>query len=56
MSDAQLYEDTFTITTLLDQTYDRVARVMGTSADSTTSVTLDINSELYPLNTGENVN
>lgn len=56
MTDAQLYEDSFTITTLLDQTYDRVARALGTSTDSTTSLTLDINSELYPVATGENMN
>ena len=52
-TDAQLYEQQFEITTVLDQTYDRVARVMGTSSDSDTSMTLDINSELYPLQTGE---
>ena len=56
MADAQLYEETFTATTLLDQTYDRVHRVLGTSADSTTAITLDVNSELYPITTGENFN
>lgn len=56
MADAQLYEDSFTITTVLDQNYERVARVMGTSSDSTTSLTLDINNELYPLGTGEGIN
>jgi hypothetical protein len=53
MTDSHLYEDSFQITTVLDETYDRVARIMGTSADSTTSLTLDINNELYPLQTGE---
>lgn len=52
-NDAQLYEEQFEISTVLDQTYDRVARVMGTSADSSTSMTLDVNSELYPLSTGD---
>lgn len=56
MTDAQLYEDSFTITNLLDENYDRVARVMGNSADNTTTMTLDFNSELFPLTTGENVN
>jgi len=56
MTDAQLYEDSFTITTLLDQNYDRVARLIANSADNTTTMTLDINSELFPLGTGENVN
>lgn len=55
MSDAQLYEEQFEITTVLDQTYDRVARVMGTSSSSDTSITLDINNELFPLQTGERV-
>ena len=54
-TDAQLYEDQFTITTVLDQTYERVARVMGTSGNSDTSLTLDLNSELYPLQTGEQI-
>lgn len=55
-TDAALYEDTFQITTVLDQTYDRVARVMGITNTSDTSLTLDINSELYPLQTGDHVN
>ena len=54
--DATLYEEHFEIMTVLDQTYDRVARVMGTSNSSDTSLTLDVNSELYPLQTGEHVN
>jgi len=54
-NDATLYEEQFEITTVLDQTYDRVARVMGTSPNSDTSLTLDVNSELYPLQTGEHV-
>ena len=54
-TDAQLYEETFTITTVLDQTYDRVARIMGSSHSSDTSVTLDINSELYPIQSGEQI-
>ena len=55
-NDATLYEDNFEITAVLDQTYDRVARVIGISADNKTSLTLDINSELYPLQTGEHMN
>ncbi|EGP84402.1 unnamed protein product [Zymoseptoria tritici ST99CH_1A5] len=53
MSDAQLYEEAFNVNTLLDQAYDRVHRVIGTSQDSSTSYTLDINCELYPLVAGE---
>ena len=54
-ADAQLYEDSFTITTLVPKTYDRVDRILATSADNTTSLTLDINSELYPLQPNENI-
>ncbi|GAM90123.1 hypothetical protein ANO11243_081630 [Dothideomycetidae sp. 11243] len=49
MADAQLYEDTFTISTVNDAKYDRVSRISALSADSSTSLTLDINTELYPL-------
>lgn len=52
-TDAALYEDSFQITTVLDQTYDRVARVLGITSSSDTSLTLDINSELFPLQAGE---
>lgn len=55
MSDAILLEQPFTITTLLDQKYDRVARVLGTSQDSQMQMTLDVNSDLYPIQTGENI-
>ncbi|KAK0942380.1 DNA-directed RNA polymerases I, II, and III subunit RPABC3 [Friedmanniomyces endolithicus] len=54
-ADAQLYEETFTVTTLAPQAYDRVSRVIATSTDATTSLTLDVNSELYPLSPGENI-
>ena len=54
MADAQLYEESFNAISVLDQTYDRVHRILGTSSDSSTSLTLDINSELYPINAGEN--
>lgn len=56
MADAQLYEETFQCTTLLTETYDRVHRVLGTSHDNTTSITLDINSELYPIGTQDSFN
>ncbi|TKA76283.1 hypothetical protein B0A55_01837 [Friedmanniomyces simplex] len=54
-ADAQLYEEAFTITTLAPQAYDRVSRLIATSTDNTTSLTLDVNSELYPLSPGENI-
>lgn len=58
MSDSQLYEDTFTITSLNarndgSQKYDRVLRITATSADQTTTATLDVNHELFPVNTND---
>lgn len=55
MADAQLYEDTFTITGVNSAKYDRVSRVTGTSADNLTLMTLDINTELYPLSPNDPV-
>lgn len=55
-SDAALYEENFTVTGIRNDTYDRVVRAFGTSNNSDTSFTLDINSELYPLAVNENVN
>lgn len=53
--DATLYEEAFSITTVVDDKYERVARVLGASQDSLTSLTLDINNELYPLAVGDTV-
>ena len=40
--DATLYEEVFQITTVIDDKYERVARVIGASQDSLTSLTLDM--------------
>lgn len=53
MADATLFDDTFTITSLNAQKYDRVSRITGTSADSLTVLSLDVNTEIYPVNVGE---
>ena len=53
MADSQLYEDTFTITALNSQKYDRVSRLTATSADSATILTLDVNTELWPVNVND---
>ncbi|GAB7346932.1 hypothetical protein MBLNU459_g1997t1 [Dothideomycetes sp. NU459] len=55
MADATLYDDAFTITSLNSQKYDRVSRITGTSADSLTILSLDINTEIYPVAVGEAV-
>lgn len=53
MADATLFDDTFTITALNSQKYDRVSRLTGTSSDSLTVLSLDINTEIYPITVGE---
>ncbi|KAI1124648.1 DNA-directed RNA polymerases and 3 polypeptide [Nemania abortiva] len=53
--DAQLFEDTFTITKYDQSKYDRVARITGTSTDNQTTMSLDINIELFPCLVGENL-
>ncbi|EED22977.1 DNA-directed RNA polymerases i, ii, and iii 145 kDa polypeptide [Talaromyces stipitatus ATCC 10500] len=55
MSDSQLFEDTFTITSINSQKYDRVSRISCTSTDNLTTFTLDINTELYPCAVGESL-
>ncbi|KAI6247510.1 DNA-directed RNA polymerases I, II, and III subunit RPABC3 [Erysiphe necator] len=54
-TETQLLDETVTITFVDDSKYDRVARISGTSADSQIVLTLDINTELFPLEVGENV-
>jgi DNA-directed RNA polymerase I, II, and III subunit RPABC3 len=55
MSDSQLFEDTFTLTSLNAQKYDRVSRIFGTSTSADTTFTLDVNTELYPCSVGDQV-
>lgn len=49
MSDAQLFEDTFVVNDVNDEKYDRVSRITATSTDKGTALTLDVNTELYPV-------
>lgn len=55
MSDPLLFEDTFTVTSVNAQKYERVSRLSCTSSDSATTFTLDVNTELYPCGVGESV-
>jgi DNA-directed RNA polymerases I, II, and III subunit RPABC3 len=55
MSDPQLFEDTFTITSINSQKYDRVSRLSCTSGDSLITLTLDVNTEIYPCAVGESL-
>jgi DNA-directed RNA polymerase I, II, and III subunit RPABC3 len=52
-SDSQLFDEHFTVTSFDQSKYDRVARIGATSHDSQTVMTLDINTELFPLAIGE---
>jgi DNA-directed RNA polymerase I, II, and III subunit RPABC3 len=54
-TDTQLFDENFTITTLDASKYDRVCRLGGTSSDSQTVMTLDINTQLYPCAIGDNI-
>merc|ERR1712137_818556 len=56
MADAQVFEETFNITSINNEKYDRVSRIYGTSTDSQITMTLDINHELFPVTTGESIN
>lgn len=51
--DSTLFEDHFTVTAYDQSKYDRVARISAISADSQTALTLDINTELYPMQNGD---
>ncbi|KAI1176988.1 DNA-directed RNA polymerases and 3 polypeptide [Nemania sp. FL0916] len=53
--DAQLFEDTFTVTDYDQSKYDRVARITANSTDNQTQMMLDINIELFPCLVGENL-
>jgi len=53
MADSQLYEESFTITGLNAQKYDRVSRLTATSSDGLTICSLDVNTELYPISVNE---
>ncbi|KAK2066793.1 hypothetical protein P8C59_000580 [Phyllachora maydis] len=53
-SDAQLFEDTFTIKSISDPPkYDRVDRIYCTSTDGQVTMNLDINKEIFPCRVGE---
>jgi DNA-directed RNA polymerase I, II, and III subunit RPABC3 len=54
-TDATLFDETFTITTLDQSKYDRVSRIGATSDDSQTVMTLDINTQIYPVSISERI-
>jgi DNA-directed RNA polymerase I, II, and III subunit RPABC3 len=56
MGDAQVFEETFNITSINNEKYDRVSRLYGSSSDASLTMTLDINHELFPVAVGESIN
>jgi len=55
MSDAQIYDETFKVTSINAAKYDRVARLYGSNSNNDTTMSLDINTELYPCSVGESI-
>jgi DNA-directed RNA polymerases I, II, and III subunit RPABC3 len=55
MADSQLFEEVFNVTGLDNKKYDRCTRITGTSEDSNTVMTLDINHELWPIQVGDRI-
>ena len=53
MGDAQLFSDTFTVTDINSEKYDRVARLSANTENNDTFLTLDVNSEVFPCSIGE---
>jgi DNA-directed RNA polymerase I, II, and III subunit RPABC3 len=54
--DATLWEDSFQILNLnFTEKYARVGRISGSSTDNLSNMSLDINTDLYPVAVGETV-
>jgi len=54
-TDAQLFDDTFNITAINAEKYDRVSRITGISTGNDITMTCDINTELYPCAIGDTI-
>lgn len=54
-SDATLFEENFVITNINAEKYDRVLRLYATSDDNSVKLTLDVNSDLFPVKEGEHI-
>jgi DNA-directed RNA polymerases I, II, and III subunit RPABC3 len=55
MSEPILFEDTFSVVSVNSQKYERVGRIAATSNDQQISLTLDVNTELYPINVNDRI-
>ena len=54
-TDAQLYDEAFTITSITSGKYERVSRIQANSVTNDTVLTLDVNHELYPCTVHETI-
>ncbi|KAI9770625.1 MAG: DNA-directed RNA polymerases I, II, and III subunit RPABC3 [Geoglossum simile] len=54
-ADAQLFDDTFNITAIDSNKYDRVSRLSGISTGNDIVMTCDVNTELYPCSIGDTI-
>ncbi|KAK0629933.1 hypothetical protein B0T17DRAFT_527037 [Bombardia bombarda] len=52
-TDANLFQDDFKVNKLSDKKYDRVDRLFCSSLDEKTTMSLDINNELFPCAVGD---
>jgi DNA-directed RNA polymerase I, II, and III subunit RPABC3 len=52
-TDPQLFDETFTITTIDSQKYDRVARLSGSSQALDVTFSLDVNTDIFPCAVGD---
>lgn len=55
MSENILFEQGFLVTELNNAKYDRVSRIAATSDNGEIALTLDIHTELYPVDKGDRV-
>ena len=55
MAENILYEQGFHISTINSAKYDRVSRIQADSDSGEVRLMLDVNTELYPLNEGDDV-
>jgi len=55
MAEVSLFDESFHISSFDPGKYDRVGRIAGTSPDMNTIMTLDINTDLYPISPNENI-
>lgn len=55
-SDTLLFDESFQITSLDSAKYDRVSRLTAVSLTMDVNITLDVNTQLYPVNVGDTLN